>query len=36
MHDNFIEGMAKAVNNSYIALMCINRDYDGSFWCRKG
>ncbi|CAF2242219.1 unnamed protein product [Rotaria magnacalcarata] len=35
MHDNFIDGMAKAIKNSYIVLMCINRKYDDSFWCRK-
>jgi hypothetical protein len=36
MHDNFIEGMAKAIRNSYIVLVCLNRRYDDSYWCRKG
>lgn len=36
MPDNFIDGMAKAIRNSYIVLLCINRQYDDSFWCRKG
>ncbi len=36
MRDNFIDGMAKAIRNSYIVLMCINRNYDGSYWCKKG
>ncbi|CAF3343096.1 unnamed protein product [Rotaria socialis] len=35
MHDNFIDGMATAIRNSYIVLMCINREYDNSFWCKK-
>lgn len=36
MHDNFIDGMAKAIRNSYIVLICINREYYNSFWCKKG
>lgn len=36
MHDNFIDGMAKAIRNSYIVLICINRQYDSSYWCKKG
>ncbi len=36
MHDNFIDGMAKAIRNSYIVLICINRKYDSSYWCKKG
>jgi hypothetical protein len=36
MRDNFIGGMAKAIRNSYIVLMCINRNYDDSYWCKKG
>ncbi|CAF0975814.1 unnamed protein product [Rotaria sordida] len=35
MHNNFIDGMAKAIRNSYIVLMCINSKYKDSFWCRK-
>lgn len=35
MHDNFIDGMAKAIRNSYIVLICINRQYDSSYWCKK-
>jgi hypothetical protein len=36
MPNNFIDGMAKAIRNSYIVLLCINRQYDDSFWCKKG
>ena len=36
MRDNFIAGMAKAIRNSYIVLMCINHNYDDSYWCKKG
>ncbi len=36
MPNNFIDGMAKAIRNSYIVLLCINQNYDESFWCRKG
>ncbi|UJR20570.1 hypothetical protein I4U23_023696 [Adineta vaga] len=35
MRNNFIDGMAKAIGNSYIVLMCLNQKYDRSFWCRK-
>jgi hypothetical protein len=36
MPDDIIDGMAKAIKNSYIVLMCINRKYDGAYWCQKG
>ena len=36
MPTNFIDGMAKGIRNSYIVLLCINRQYDQSFWCKKG
>jgi len=36
MHDNFIDGMAKAIRNSYIVLICINHQYESSYWCKKG
>ncbi len=36
MPNNFIDGMAKAIRNSYIILLCINRQYHESFWCKKG
>jgi len=36
MHDNFIDGMAKAIRNSYIVLICLTHNYDSSYWCKKG
>ncbi|CAF1545704.1 unnamed protein product [Adineta ricciae] len=35
MRNNFIEGMAQAIADSYIVLMCLNHNYDQSFWCQK-
>ncbi|CAF0796466.1 unnamed protein product [Adineta ricciae] len=35
MRNNFIQGMAQAIADSYIVLMCLNHKYDQSFWCQK-
>ena len=36
MFDNVLVGMARAVENSYIVLLCINQQYYESEYCRLG
>lgn len=36
MFDNILSGMAQAVENSYIVLLCINQQYFESGYCRLG
>jgi hypothetical protein len=36
-YGNFIDGISKAIDNSYIVLMCINSKYQNdSSWCKIG
>jgi hypothetical protein len=36
MADNILVSMARAVENSYIVLLCINQQYYESDYCRLG
>jgi hypothetical protein len=36
MGDDILVGMARAVENSYIVLLCINQKYYESDYCRLG
>ena len=36
LRGNFIDSIAQAIGNSYIALLCINRAYPHSYWCKRG
>ena len=35
-YDDILPRMAKAIENSYIVLLCINREYSESDYCRLG
>ena len=36
MHDKVLRSMARAIENSYIVLLCINQQYYESAYCQMG
>lgn len=36
MRGNIVDGMANAIENSYIVLVCLSHGYETIAWCRRG